>query len=220
MRLHVLEAGPHWAVLLHGFTRGGKHLGTLAQALAARGVSSVRPDLGSLNWFRSVNDGRYLHRVAGELRAVVGPGAVIVGHSAGAAAGAYLAPRLIDCAGVVFVDGVENPTHHIERNWAALTGMPLIAVCAPPSACNRRGLLAQQLVRWGFTGTGCVVAGAGHGDIEDGDPAIYRIACGSSSSAETKDLVRELVVWSVCKCLGVDPDMAGPWTNPAIHPLR
>jgi pimeloyl-ACP methyl ester carboxylesterase len=218
VRVQVVEAGPAWAVLLHGFTRSGRHLAGLAEQLAERGISSVRPDLGSLNWFRSVNNARYLDRVAADLRAIVGSGAVIVGHSAGAAAAGYLAPRLVDCAGVVFVDGVENPTHHIERNWPALRAMPVVAVCAPPSACNRSGRLAQQLAQWGFTGAGCVVDGAGHGDIEDGDPSIYRLVCRSSSTPQTKALVRDLVVWSVCDLLHRPPEMVNPWNAAAVHP--
>jgi len=217
VRAWVRDAGPYWAIVLHGFTRRGGKLGELSENLAQHGISTIRPDLGSLNWFRSVNSDHYLDRVAVRLRELTPPGTVIVGHSAGAAAAAYLAPRLNDCAGIVMVDGVENPTHHIEKNWSAIEGLPLVAICAPPNPCNRHGLLARQLHEWNFTGVGGVVQGAGHGDVEDGNPVVYRLVCGSSSSAATKELVRNLVVWSVCDLLRVPADMTNPWLNAHVH---
>ena len=219
MKLRVQRAGAGdapWAVLCHGFARSGAHLQGLADALAARGVATVRPDLGALNWFRSPNNARYLDHLVSRLAPIVGSGAVLVGHSAGAAVAAYCAPRLDACAGIVMVDGVENPTHHIERNWADLRDIPIIAIGAPPNPCNRRGLLDRQLSAWGFTGLHGVVTGAGHGDIEDGNPWITRAVCGSRSTAKTKGFVRDCVVWSTCTLLGVQPDLADPWRDPRL----
>lgn len=213
MKLRVQRAGDAWAVLFHGFARSGTHLQGLADALAERGISTVRPDLGSLNWFRSPNRAGYVDRVGEACAEVVGAGAVLVGHSAGAAVAAACAPRMADCAGIVMVDGVENPTHHIERNWPAISALPIIALCSPPSPCNRQGMLDRQLTAWGFTGLRGVVQGSGHGDIEDGDPWITRVVCQSRSTPDTKAFVREAVVWSACTLLGIAPQLADPWQD-------
>jgi pimeloyl-ACP methyl ester carboxylesterase len=216
MKALIREAGPTWAIVIHGFTRSARHLQGVADALAEHGISTIRPELGSLNWFRSVNNDRYLDHVAQFLREYTPPGAVIVGHSAGAAAGAYLAPALESCAGLVMVDGVDNPTHHIHQSWPVISQMPVIAICAPPNPCNRHGLLARHLREWGFSGLGGVVRGSGHGDIEDGEPPVYRVVCRSRSTPVTKELVRELVVWSVGDILGVPGPGANPWHDPMI----
>jgi pimeloyl-ACP methyl ester carboxylesterase len=153
VKFRVLDAGTGlWAVLLHGFTRNGSHLETLAQALFADGIGSIRPDLGSFNWFRSVNNATYLDRVAQRIGATLTGPAVLIGHSAGGAAAAHVASRLDDVAGIVFVDANESPTHLIERAWPDISHLPTFAICAPPSRCNRDGAFARWAQLHGVDG--------------------------------------------------------------------
>lgn len=80
----------------------------------------MRPDLGSFNWFRSVNNAGYLDRIADDIGPVlIGP-CVVIGDSAGGAAAAYLATRLHTVQGIVFVDATDAV--HSER-WARARGV-------------------------------------------------------------------------------------------------
>jgi pimeloyl-ACP methyl ester carboxylesterase len=202
-------------VLFHGFTRQGTHLAPLATALATVGIGSIRPDLGSFNWFRSVNNATYLDRVAQRISATLTGPAVLIGHSAGGAAAAHVASRLDDVAGIVFVDANESPTHLIERAWPDISHLPTFAICAPPSRCNRDGAFARWAQLHGVDG--CVVDGMGHGDIEGARHGIYRIVCGDASSAETRALVQALVVASTQRFLDL-PETSDPWGSPEVHP--
>lgn len=185
MKLRVLDAGNGlWALLLHGFTRNGGHLEPLAQALLMAGIGSVRPDLGSFNWFRSVNNG------------------------------GYLATGLHTVQGIVFVDANESPTHLMKRAWPKLSTVPMVAICAPASRCNRHGAFA----RWARAHdvAGCVVEAMGHGDIEGNERAMYRIVCGDVSTGSTRTLVQELVIASTRRFLNL-PETSDPWQTPAVH---
>jgi pimeloyl-ACP methyl ester carboxylesterase len=184
VRVHP-AGGDQWAVLLHGFTRRAHHLDALAAALAAAGINSAAPDLGSFNWFRSTNNPRFLDHIAGELGAVVDGPVVLIGHSAGAAAAGYLATELANVRGIVFVDGNESPTRLLARAWPRIAHLPMVAICAPPNRCNRGGAFARWAQSHGVPG--CVIPGMGHGDIEGVDRAIYRWACGSAGSRRTRE---------------------------------
>ena len=179
-------------VALHGFTRGPQHLERLAQAVNAAGLSCVRPALAP-RWLPVL----YMSRthLAGIARRLVDRGvtsAVIVGHSAGAAAGCYLAVGLrqegVDVRGVVLVDGVDSPNHLIETSLPALDDVPMAAVLAPPSPCNRNGALGRLLAGAPHVAV-TRVDGAGHGDIEGAGQAVYRRACGDRSDSGVADEV-------------------------------
>ena len=216
MRISRLDAGRDlWAMLLHGFTRNGRHLEPLAQALFAVGIGTVRPDLGSFNWFRSVNNAGYLDRVADDIAATLTGPNVVIGHSAGGAAGAYLATRLRMVQGIVFVDANESPTHLIERVWPKLEKVSKVAICAPASRCNRHGAFARWAREHGVAG--CIVDGMGHGDIEGDEQTMYRIVCGDASSPSTRALVQDLVIASTMRMLNI-PETSDPWGAPAVHP--
>jgi len=176
-------------VALHGFTRSPRHLAAFAQACQASEWNCLCPALAP-RWFPVLmNDRRHLTSVAKRLATsgrLMGP-VVIVGHSAGAAAGSWIAPKLIDAGvevrGLVYVDGNDSPNHLIERAWPMLESVPVRAVMAPPSPCNRDGRLAAWLAE---RRPGCVqvIDGAGHGDFEMASHAVYRRACGDSSGPE------------------------------------
>ncbi len=187
------------AVLLHGFTRAPRHLSLLSRSLTRMGVATVRPALGSFAWGTSMNNAHHLDRVAERLSSGLPDGPVmVVGHSAGAAAGAWLAARLltggVDVRGIVMVDGNDSPTHLIRRSWPSLTGIPVRAVCAPPSRCNRQGQLATWLAQQPGDLRIVVVEGSGHGDIEGVPASVYRWACGDEPNAAAQAEVLDLTL--------------------------
>ena len=167
---------------LHGFTRSPKHLNAFAQACDRRGWTCVRP-LVAPRWMPILmNDRRHLDRL---VRRLIDSGTlvgrvVIVGHSAGAAAASWMTPGLmssgVDVAGLVFVDGNDSPNHLIERAWTDLETVPIRAVMAPPSPCNRHGRLSAFLESR-RPGSVTEIAGAGHGDFEMTGAAVYRRTC-------------------------------------------
>ncbi len=127
---------------------------------------------------------------------------VIAGHSAGGAAGTYLAACLrgagADVRGLVLIDGVDSPNHLIERALPTLIDLRITAVLAPPSPCNRHSLLEQWLADYPSVRVE-VVPGAGHGDIEGAGIAVYRRMCQDTSDAQTADrflaAVLDAITW-------------------------
>lgn len=188
---------------LHGFTRGPQHLATFSEACARRGWSCVRPNVAP-RWLPILmNDRHHLDRLARRLITtgrLAGP-VVIVGHSAGAASGTWIAPRLIDAGievrGLVYVDGNDSPNHLIERAWKDVTRIPIRAVMAPPNPCNRQGRLTSFL-QARRPGSVLVVPGAGHGDIEMTGAAVYRRACADRSGPTQWAAVKKAVL----ACIG------------------
>lgn len=184
---------------LHGFTRGPQHLSAFADACQREGWTCVRPTMAP-RWFPILtNSRRHIARVARRLVASDRPVApvVIVGHSAGAAAGAWMAPILrsagVDVVGLVFVDGNDSPNHLIERSWTQLTNIRIRAVMAPPNPCNRHGRLTAFLDER-RPGSTVIVPGAGHGDLEMLGAGVYRRACGDRSGPlQWQEVQREVI---------------------------
>jgi pimeloyl-ACP methyl ester carboxylesterase len=171
------------AVVLHGFTRSPHDLGVLAARCEELGARSLRPALGSLWWPSSTTNSRHLDVVVERLAPMCADGPVaVIGHSAGGAAGAWIAAGLagigLSVRGLVLVDAVESPTGLIRRAWPRLAGIRVRAACAPPSRCNRDGALAAWLGEQRGDVAVVEVPGSGHGDIEDAAGAVYRWACG------------------------------------------
>lgn len=83
-------------VALHGFTRGPEHLVSFSEACQRRGWACLMPAVAP-RWFPILmNHRRHLSTVARRLvasRRLAGP-VVIVGHSAGAAAGSWMTSLL------------------------------------------------------------------------------------------------------------------------------
>lgn len=199
-------------MLLHGFTRSPRHLDVLSAACVAEGARTLRPALGSLWWPTSTNNAAYLDRVGDAIREQLAPGpVVVVGHSAGAAAGAWLAAVLrtggVPVTRLVMVDGVESPSGLIRRAWPRLPGVGVSAICAPPSRCNRHGALAAWLAcQDDVTDLQIdVIARSGHGDIEGPSQAIYRWACGDAGEQPARERVLSAVMAQVGFGLGLAP---------------
>lgn len=185
-------------IALHGFTRGPQHLAALAHACEQQGWSCLRPQVAPRWLAIRMNSRRHLDRLAAELaRVCAGQPVVITGHSAGTAAGSWIAMRMlesgIDVRGLVFIDGNDSPNHLMERAWPSLGSVPIRAVLAPPSPCNRHGRL-QAFLDERRPGTYVVIPASGHGDIEISDSVVYRRACGDDSSAQTKAAVLDAVI--------------------------
>jgi pimeloyl-ACP methyl ester carboxylesterase len=201
---HIARVGT--AVLLHGFSRGPRHLRVLSLALNRAGVATVRPALSAWDWSHGINSTRYLDVVAARIRQGLPEGPVaVVGHSAGAAAGAWIAGALLDSGTdvrrIVMVDGVESPAGLIRRAWPRLASVDIIDVCGEPSRCNRDGQLEHWLRASGRDVTITFIEGSGHGDIEVDRSPVYRWACGDESTDETRLLVLNSVVDSVVEGL-------------------
>lgn len=205
-------------IALHGFTRSAGALQRLADALVGERLAVIRPTLASLWWPRSMNRRVIIEQLAAAVRPLLDDRPVaIVGHSAGAAAGARLAGQLIAAGlpmrGVVFVDGVENPTRHIAAAWPTISECAVRAVAAPPNPCNRHGALTTWLTDRLVGEFGIEIAGSTHGDIEGEEHRIYRLACGASADAATRARVLDHVVWHTLGNLAL-PSVGGR-TTPA-----
>lgn len=186
---------------LHGFTRGPQNLDGFAVACHEQGWMCFRPKLAPRSVPVLMNSRRHLNALTRSLvPAVQGQPVTIVGHSAGSAAGSWIATQLIEqgmqVIGIVMVDGNDSPNHLIEQSWAALADIPIRAVLAPPSPCNRQGLL-QKYLDENRPGCVTVIPGSGHGDIELLPSQMYRKVCGDSSTPETKQRVLAAVISAV-----------------------
>jgi pimeloyl-ACP methyl ester carboxylesterase len=193
-------------VLLHGFARRPRALDDLADRCSALDADVVRPHLSAWWWPTCTNNTRHLDRIAMRVRAERDDGpVVVVGHSAGAAAGAWIAARLVDAhvhvGALVLVDGVESPVRSISRAWPRLAGVPVTAVVGPPGPCNRQ----QALGRWFMSSdasAGPVVdvvelPAMGHGDIEGVGVGVYVRLCGDDPAAPSREVLMALVLDAV-----------------------
>ena len=192
---------------LHGFTRKPRHLAAFGEACQRRGWNCLRPALAPPWLPTAINWRRHLDQVARRLTdsgRMKGP-VVVVGHSAGAAAGSWMTPRLVasgvEVRGLVFVDGNDSPNHLIERAWPKLTHIPIRAVMSPPNPCNRDGQLTRFLED-DRPGSVTVIPGAGHGDIEMQGATVYRRFCRDTSELPQWLAVQAAVLDSVGQLLG------------------
>jgi pimeloyl-ACP methyl ester carboxylesterase len=191
------------ALLVHGFTRSPERLQSLTDRLVAEGLTVIRPRLGALSPRTAMSRASALASIVDGIRRIgLDPALrwVVIGHSAGAAAGTWMAAELIgtgvDMRGLVYADGVESPTRLIAGAWSQVAHLPVFDVCAEPSRCNRQGGLADWLRPRREGVFGVLVPGGGHGDVEGRQLAIYRWACGDRSPESTRETVLDVLVAS------------------------
>jgi pimeloyl-ACP methyl ester carboxylesterase len=203
---HVLGT----VVLLHGFGRSPERLDGLSARLASLGARVLLPALSPWWWPTCTNNTRYLNRVADAIAAASAPDPiVVVGHSAGAAAGAWIAARLIrgghQVTSVVFVDGVDSPVRSIRRSWPVLQHSGVVAICGDPSPCNRHGALAKWLRAQPAEDAADLqivsVQGMGHGDVEGAGIGVYVRLCKDNPSAPQREVLLDLIVGAVSRGL-------------------
>ena len=205
---HPPPNGPCMATVLalHGFTRRPRHLAAFSEACQRRGWNCLRPALAP-SWLPMLmNSCRHLDHVTKRVidsGRIMGP-VVVVGHSAGAAAGTWMTTRLVmsgvEVRGLVYVDGNDSPNHLIERAWPELADIPIRAVMAPPGPCNRDGQLTRFLEAQ-RPGSVAIIPGAGHGDIEMQGATVYRRVCKDTSELPEWLEVQSTVLASIGQLL-------------------
>lgn len=177
------------AIVFPAFTRSATDLSEFAATLRNHGFEATAVTLAPKAFPVLYCVKSHLDSIAAKIaREYAHRSVVLLGHSAGASAAAYVASvlkgSLVDLRGVVFIDGVDSPNRLIATSMPSLEGISIGAVLASPSACNRKGVLQKFLADFPRVHV-VVIPGAGHGDIEGGDKKIYRWACGDKSDAAT-----------------------------------
>lgn len=200
----------HLAVLLPGFTRQPGDVALFARECRESGWLVRSPSLAPRGLPFLYMSSMRLRRLASNIVADSGElPIVLVGHSAGASAACFLAERLIelgsDVRGVVLADGVDSPNHLIRRCLPTLRGIRVAAVFAPPSPCNRNGLLARDIAAYTWVRSD-TVPGAGHGDFEGDGIGLYRRVCKDSSTPEVAREFRARVLASMAWALESDSE--------------
>lgn len=183
--------GPHTgaAILTHGGFRGRKTMAEHAQALAARGVLAVAPDMPC------TIDHRCNARATAELvktlhltdtLGVSAKRIMLVGFSAGGLSSLLAA----DTPGVVGYVGLD-PYDHLPSNESERMGMvaarrlatPSLLLRAPASSCNAQSVAAP----WGTALKSLwrdeLIAGATHCDFEAPTDWMCRLACGDTDAS-------------------------------------
>ena len=177
------------AIVFPAFTRSATDLSEFAATLRNHGFEATAVTLAPKAFPVLYCVKSHLDSIAAEIsRKYAHRSVVLLGHSAGASAAAYVASvlrgSLVELRGVVFIDGVDSPNRLIATSLPSLEGISIGAVLAPPSACNRKGALQKFLADFPRVHV-VVIPGTGHGDIEGGDKKIYSWACGDNSDAAT-----------------------------------
>jgi hypothetical protein len=114
---------------------------------------------------------------------------VFAGHSAGGAAVTLVAKEYVTrfpllagrLRGLVLLDPVENIAQSMSRSLPSLGSVPILAVSAPPSACNAGGSGTRTLLGLGRPFVGFEVTTGSHCDAEggSGNPVLCGLVCGT-----------------------------------------
>lgn len=176
------------------------------------GARVEAPRLSAWWWPTSTNNTRHLDRLADGIAGRATGAIVIVGHSAGGAAGAWMARRMkrrgATVGGLVLIDAVESPVRAIRRSWPGLGQVPVTAILGAPSRCNRRGALGRWLASQ-RSDAGPVLEvidlpAMGHGDIEGAGIGLYVRVCGDDPAAPARELLLSIVKEAVQRGLDAD----------------
>jgi hypothetical protein len=132
-------------------------------------------------------------------------------------------------SGVLLVDGVDSLSHTMAKLLPALDRLPILAVTARDSACNRHGESRQLLADHRDRAFGVRIVNGGHGDIERigttrSPSVIYRAACHDRSGPLEIDVLDHLIIgWSRALLAGrvadgtlpAEPDLR-PWVEDGL----
>jgi hypothetical protein len=201
----AVPVGPQ-VIVFPGFTRTSSHLTLFIRELEQRHFEAVAITIASRLLPFMYMSKPHLRRVSVEIaRKYSGREIVLIGHSAGAASATYIAHELqlmgIEITGLIFADGVDSPNHLISTYLPGLGKTEIAAILAPPSPCNRNGLLAKNLYSYPDIDMQ-IIPDAGHGDIEGAGISIYRKICKDQSSKTIAWNFREAIIRALEKISG------------------
>ena len=177
------------AILTHGFTRSRTTMGEHAQALAARGVLAITPDMPCTFDFRCnasaiaglVNLLRNTETFGGSSQRIM-----LVGFSAGGLSSLLAAetPGVVGFVGLDSFDRVlPNETERAGITTSRRLTTEALLLRAPASSCNAKAVAAP----WGSEMKPLwrdeLIAGASHCDFEAPTDWKCRLACGDTDPA-------------------------------------
>jgi len=222
----MTDGGRGTVVLLHGFSRSPEDLADIAAMCRSLGADVVAPHLSAWWWPTSTNNTRHLTRIARQIAEGASGGAkradrpqpqatgpiVLIGHSAGGAAGAWITAALVragaDVSMLVLVDPVESPVRSIRRSWSALQHVAITAIIGAPSACNRKGAFGRWLSEQRHDRVPALevieLPAMGHGDIEGVGIGLYVRLCGDDPAAPWRAALLDIVRQAAERGLGAD----------------
>lgn len=177
------------AILTHGFTRSRTTMSEHAQALAARGVLAITPDMPCTFDFRCnasaiaelVNLLRNTETFGGSSSRVM-----LVGFSAGGLSSLLAAdtPGVVGFVGLDSFDRVlPNESERAGITAARTTTTESLLLRAPASRCNAQAVAAPWGSELKFLWRDELIAGASHCDFEAPSDWKCRLACGDTDPA-------------------------------------
>lgn len=188
-----------------GFSRSPSHLQLFTAELQGSGYDAVAVKLAP-RWlpFMYMNRRRLARIAKALIQKYSHREFVIIGHSAGAAAASFIAIQFLsrgaNVKGLIFADGVDSPNRLIAESMRSLGQLPVTAVIATPSPCNRDGLLARDLAHYPNVRM-VMIPDAGHGDIEGAGIFIYRKICKDTSTAGVASTFRKALLQALDEIL-------------------
>jgi dienelactone hydrolase len=177
------------AILTHGFTRSRTTMGEHAQALAARGVLAITPDMPCTFDFRC--NATAIAELVNRLRNTETFGSsaqriMLVGFSAGGLSSLLAAdtPGVVGFVGLDPFDRVlANETEHAGIAASRRLTTEALILRAPASSCNAKAVAAPWGTELKALWRDELIAGASHCDFEAPSDWKCRLACGDTDPA-------------------------------------
>jgi dienelactone hydrolase len=177
------------AILTHGFTRSRTTMGEHAQALAARGVLAITPDMPCTFDFRC--NASAITEMVSLLRNTTTFGSsnqrvMLVGFSAGGLSSLMAAdtPGVVGFVGLDPFDRVlPNETERVGITASRRLTTEALLLRAPASSCNAKAVAAPWGTELKALWRDDLIAGASHCDFEAPTDWKCRLACGDNDPA-------------------------------------
>lgn len=184
------------AILAHGGFRNRKTMAEHAQALAARGVLALAPNLPC--WFDHRCNARAIAELVHQLRGTetFGPRVqrvILVGFSAGGLSSLLAAdtPGVVGFVGLdSFDQSLPNSSENLGLAAASRLATETLLMRAPASRCNAYSASAPWSSHFKSLWRDDLIAGASHCDFEAPTDWMCRLACGETD-AFRQALVRQ-----------------------------